>query len=707
MAEYNRTIPPDDVLKELRSHRLLVRDWRSNAQLVATAEKLLKGTAEVPGFSATRVQLPFDPHDLERGTGLWQLQFAGLIVPEIFIDAYRLTGREEFYDMARDVILAWAEYERHAWLDRGFLWNDHAVAARVRTLADFWSIYRGRTDYRPDVARQICEFVARTAALLARTDRFTFATNHGVMQNIGLLQICIAFPGLPHVEEFKQLALSRLKDEFAFYVAPEGPVLEHSAEYHEFGMYLFGMILRYATLLRLEIPLELIKKYEEARHFYSEIRRPDGSLPPYGDTAIGKRESIFPLTFRDDQGSFAPLAATDAPIPSHPFAAYPVSGYAVLWDGLNDRRSIQNLSQTVLAWSFYPGHGHKHADELSVLLWADGQEWWANAGYWPYDDPDRAHAECWEGSNAPHILGEKCASDRTAVLLSSSYSNRLFAAEAERRGPGVLKIGRLLVHVPPSVWLIVDACKGPPESKLQTIWTAGPSIRLERAATPSGYTLLKVPGEDQLRAYFLGPPSLTIRNFRGSHDPFAGWITLDSRPTTANAILTEQPADGAWSSTVWVLDKDHESAEEKRNFTPKLERSSERMWKITVPLQSGAQIISRNGDAISVDGDSRNPVARFSISGTLEPPPPNTAPEIAALRAAYQSAAARYPGFKDLTLYRFRASGWGVVLFLVQELLLIVCRRLGGTCLATLRVLAILGWASLSIWVSIFYLRVS
>jgi hypothetical protein len=97
MTERGRTSPSDDVLQELRSDRLLERKWQNDAQLIESAKKLLKGSVESPSLPAIDIHLPFDSSDLDRGDGLWQLQFSGLIVPEILIDAYRITGREEFY----------------------------------------------------------------------------------------------------------------------------------------------------------------------------------------------------------------------------------------------------------------------------------------------------------------------------------------------------------------------------------------------------------------------------------------------------------------------------------------------------------------------------------------------------------------------------------------------------------------------------------
>jgi hypothetical protein len=90
-------------------------------------------------------------------------------------------------------MLEMANFEGKAWLDRGFLWNDHAVAARARTLADFWHMYRRRQDRRR--LPSLCgDSPPAQASFLP--SHFTFATNHGVIQNIALWQLCIAFTGL-------------------------------------------------------------------------------------------------------------------------------------------------------------------------------------------------------------------------------------------------------------------------------------------------------------------------------------------------------------------------------------------------------------------------------------------------------------------------------------------------------------------------------
>ena len=702
MTEQGRKVPSDRVLDELRSHRLLEHGWQNNAQLVDSAEKLLKGTVDIPGLPSMEVHLPFDPADLDRGTGQWQLHFSALVVPEILIDAYRLTGREEFYAMARDVILAWAAYEKSAWFNRGFLWNDHAVANRVRILADFWSIYRHRPDYRPEVARQIWQFAARTGAMAAKPDQYTFATNHGVMQNLSLWQVCIAFPFLSRVEQYKQLALARLKDEMGFYISPDGVVLEGSADYHEFGLFLLGAALRYSTLLGLDVPPEWAQKYQRAKQFSEEIRRPDGSLPRYGDTAGGTHHAFAPVTEINGKGEFTRLMKANEELHPDPFALYPASGYAVSWNGLNDHENRSFLSQTVVAWSYFPGHGHEHADEPSVLLWAGGQDWWTNIGYWRYDDPDREHAECWEGSNAPHLVAETCTPNRTTSLLSAVQSSNLFATETERFGPGSLRIRRLLVQVPPSVWIIIDNCTGVSQASLQTIWTTASNVDLKPAGPPGAYQLSAPGVEGGFRAYFLGPAGLEIQSFRGSRQPFAGWNFFNGKAMASSAIATVQSGSGAWAATIWVLDKNL-GVRERERASAAAEWRDASSWSIHVPLPSRTQLISRRGEKISVEGGSFS--AHTAVVETLKPPPASAASEIAALRANYDIAFARYPRFKDLFFYRLRASKVGLALIVLQELFLALYERLRSEHLLALRVLACLSWIALTIWVPFFYLR--
>ena len=122
-------------------------------------------------------------------------------------------------------------------------------------------------------------------------------------------------------------------------------------------------------------PGEWIEKYDRAQRVYASLRRPDGSLAVFGDSG----DETYPLG--------PPVAAFDSERraqrlvfygpewrPTEANSVFPVSGLSVWWEGLESWPNSPDLSQTVVTWSSFAGHGHKHADEMSVLFWGRGAD---------------------------------------------------------------------------------------------------------------------------------------------------------------------------------------------------------------------------------------------------------------------------------------------------------------------------------------------
>lgn len=433
MVQPARESPSDAILQELQEFHFFDLDWKTKQELIDAASGLLDGNMRI-GTCSTRIAMPFSAQDLDRVPPACGLLFAAFVAPDVLLQAYDATGRKDFFTAAGAFITNAQAYEQGALLPRGYFWNDHAVAARVCVLTNFWRLYRHSPDYRPEVGRQVLQMVARSEQLLAKPRQFTFPTNHGIVQNLALWHASLAFPSLPRAEEYQHLARARITEQMKFYISGEGVVLEHSAGYHLFGVSLLGMVFRYLDLMHQVAPEEWIEKYDLAKKVYATLRRPDGSLPMFGDTG-DQTDPLGPLvtTFDGDRRPQG-LAYQSMWKPAEAVNLYPVSGYAIWWDGLEFWPNALNLSQTVVAWSDFPGHAHKHADEMSVLFWAGGQTWLSNIGYWPYASKWRRTIESWAGSNAPHLLGENPAALRTTRLVSSGSSLILRAIELERTG---------------------------------------------------------------------------------------------------------------------------------------------------------------------------------------------------------------------------------------------------------------------------------
>ncbi len=216
--------------------------------------------------------MPFAKVDLQWGWPTQQLRFASLAHVEVLLDAYQATGDIAFLEGARDIVDAWAAFERSRVLPIGFLWNDHAIAQRVLVLTRYWSLLRGSPAFKPESARALLGFVQRSGLMLAKPGHFTVRTNHGVMQNLALLHVAAAFPALPEAPEFRRVAVARLKLQFAFYQSAEGVVLEHSPGYHGLGTNLLAALASYQRVLGEDLELQVTERLARACRVLRVVR---------------------------------------------------------------------------------------------------------------------------------------------------------------------------------------------------------------------------------------------------------------------------------------------------------------------------------------------------------------------------------------------------------------------------------------------------
>ena len=700
MVEKARHYPDDSILNELNRYEFrglgLDYQWDNKEKLIEKAEKILLGI--IPGLSY-KIEMPFNADDISKGLPGEQLKLAGFYIPDLLLSAYQVTGREIYFTTARDVILAWALYERKIWLPRGMIWNDYAIAARNETLIKFWGIYRNHRTYQPEVAKVILQLVARSGEFLAKSSHFTVSSNHGVIQNLALLRLYLAFPSLPNVDRYKQIALNRLHDQMTFYINDEGVILEHSAHYQQFGVHLVGTLFRYLTLMNEPIPQSWKEKYEKAIDYLSLLKRPDGSLPMYGDTHGRGNKLLPPVTTVDDKGRSSALEYRSDWTPKHSYCLYPVAGYSIWWNGLDNWPDPQRLNQTVVVWSYFPGQAHKHADEMSVLFYAGDQTWWTNVGYWTYGVKGRSEADSWSGSDAPHLVGESPNSIRHTELKYHGWSDRLAVIDMERNGPDKYVARRQVLHFKPNLWLVVDHTTGEKNSQTTTTWTVPADVKLIEGKFPDSFYLRKDDKNLYLESFFLTSNKTRINHYRGSLKPFAGWV--EDNPS--DAIVIEQPSNNSWSVAIWSLGN---IAESPFHYTaePYVQKWTDpESWKILVPIQSGTISIWRDGNCVyASEGNKSDIIQKISLKNASV----EITDDYAAIRDGYKNAAIKYPEFRDLLYYRWRITYILILLFISQEVFFFIYRKIKGKHYAGLIFLAMIGWAGIiGIWQLIVYLK--
>ena len=687
VVQQGRQSPPDSVLDELKDFDFLQDDWQDKQELITAASRLLVGDLRFENCS-THINLPFSAQDLDHIPPPCDLPLAGFFVPDVLLRAYEAGGREEFLSAAQAFILGAGEYEQAAWLPRGQFWNDHALSARVSVLANFWRLYRHSPRYRPDVARQLMDMVARTEALLAKPGLFTAATNHGIMQNLALWHASLAFPSLPHTQEYQQLGLARMKDQMKFYVSEEGVILEHSAGYQSFGLERLAWAFRYLDLMGQDAPQEWIEKYYRAKKVYAALRRPDGSLPMFGDTDASADQSGPRVAIFSPDGRVQRLFYQNWK-PAEAVNVYPESGCAVWWSGLESWSNLRDLSQTVVTWSNFSGHGHKHADEMSLIFWAGGRNWWSNIGYWPYESEWRSTIESWPGSNAPHILGESPTAPRTTRLMSIGSSDNLTVLDLERTGAGDFVARRQVIQWKPSIWLVLDSSSAAKGSRTNTTWTTSPEIRWQQGAD-GAFVLEDSQSNQRLDGFVFGSHGTEQKLFRGSTQPFAGWQVEAGTGVPASALVIEQPASSSWAAMVWTWQRigSPSALAGRPQMTQWTDATN---WEISLS-DTNRTTLRRRGNML------RRQSAGADDTVLALKSPPDVAPQLAKLDREFAAAASKYPPFFENKVRRLKVSCLLFGIFVFQEIMLFLYRRIGWVGVDTLRFLTLVVWIVGGIW---------
>jgi hypothetical protein len=696
MVDTARSTPSDNLLDQIILLDQIVYLRMQNKepgknQLIDNAESILKGKIKLKGFQSKNITMPFSADDIDSGLPSWQLALASFKIPDILLTAYEATRREEFLVMAKEVIIAWASYERRTWFPKGYLWNDHAVAARIPVIIKFWRHYRNHADFNPRVAKDILQMVARSGRLLAKPSHFRFATNHGIIQNLALLEIYLAFSFLPDSVAHKRQAIERLTEQIDFIVNDKGVVLEHSAGYQRLVLALMGKMLSYLKLMNLQIPLEWIAKYKNGIDFYAQIARPDGSLPVYGDTRSTKDYYLYLLDLLHPKQTKL-VEFNNERFIKRPFSLYLVAGYSVWWNGLQELPYQNNSTsyQTLVAWSYFPGRAHKHADEMSVLVWAKGRNWWTNTGFWAYGTTERVQAVSWAGSNAPHLISESTWSIRHTRLVSYVWSDKFAAIELERTGPEGYVARRQVIKPYSNLWIVLDNTIGAEDQKTTTTWTTSSHINLSIGEFPGSYKLEAEDTHLKLTKFILTSNGTKINNYRGSLSPFAGWDNDKPAP----AIVIEQPAKNSWAAVVWLLQQSKKESHSFEDVPSMLYWKSSDNWHIDLPLSSNQIQVQREDNYIFVHKDIKG----HSIQKKIQLANPRQIPnERAENLAAYDIAAKKYSR-KFININRHRKATYLLfAIYILQVAVFYIYSKIRWKNYP-LKILSCIGWAVFGVW---------
>jgi heparinase II/III-like protein len=654
----------------------------SDEEALALARELANGRFALPHAPVFDVDPRFAPQDLGGESSFLDLNVASLALPDVYLRAARISGDLAWLDRAREYLNRWWRMERDTRFPSGLQWNDHAVAARVFVLTRYWNALANSQRLSEQDASWLLDAINRSVALLLKPENYTPRTNHGFMQSLALLHVAACFPRLPISARARTTGLERVHSQLHWYLSREGVVLEHSADYHQMGVELIGAGLRYLTVLGQPIPDSLAREYTDAVRFYAALKRPDGTLPAVGDA---NRDAAPIVATRVDSGSAAPLellkSAADAPD-----VLAPLSGFAI-W------RS-DGGSHAVVTWSNFATESHKHADDLSIVIWARGHDWITASGYWPYDSALRDPALGWCGSNGPHYAAETSARGSDSSLIGSASLPALRFLHAARVTADAHRIDRQILQIAADTWLIIDAA-APQASTLDTCWTFDPAVRISAGESPNTWRAEDASGT-HLFVTVAGSAPVQVLELRQSSSPFGGSISLNGAVVPTTTLKLRSTAGGGRVTLLSLADG--------ASGEPTFAWQSVEDWRVDWRSAGQPAFAQRRGAQVEVSGPSAQGTLQIERADT-----DGLRREKLAINAAYQAVQAAAPAFPvNYRPYRIRMS-WAVAALGVVQLaaMIVVGRTRWGSrhpaFAAAVLLMVVVGWAAVGWWLATAY----
>lgn len=346
----------------------------------------------------------------------WQWRLNWLSFVSNLIAFHQVSSNQEVLDVASTAIESWLDCYLETNLDYPFefIWHDHGTALRAEQLVLFSYYCR---EYAPEWAEQHIEFlqylekaVVVHGEWLAQDSFYSEHTNHGLEQARVLLFIGTLFAReLAQADKWQSTALQRISSELEFAFTSEGVHVENSPAYHVFVFKVFiGIIKDYPADVLGDLAEQFEQFSAKALNFITHILRPDGLLPPIGDTeqlpTTDAYQEMFGDTLEYQYFLYALSQGKQGVLPPELNRVYPSSGYAIFrdqWPGKEHYSKAFHIIAKVGCSSQY----HHQQDEGHISLYAGGEDWLIDSGLYNYinKDPIRKYMRGRAGHNVPMI----------------------------------------------------------------------------------------------------------------------------------------------------------------------------------------------------------------------------------------------------------------------------------------------------------------
>ncbi|MEO5983776.1 MAG: heparinase II/III family protein [Pedococcus sp.] len=267
--------------------------------------------------------------------------------------------------------------------DSTMAYHDEATAQRLTVHLALLPVFEEHLD--PDDVAWFHAFLDRTAALLVRDDFHAGVNNHGMFQDLALVNYAALAAWREDGDRcaLLEVALRRLKTYFVACFTDEGVHVENTPTYH---VMVARHVRSHAEALQV-IHHEDAPVFEELMGelstYATHAIMPNGIFPPVSDTQQVSLVGAATSVFTDPEFMYAATQGRSGRQPADRVLVLPHSGYAIYRSAWGD----PGATYVYFHAAFNNGY-HKHADENSFVMRSGGVDLISEAGPYGYNYQD-------------------------------------------------------------------------------------------------------------------------------------------------------------------------------------------------------------------------------------------------------------------------------------------------------------------------------
>ncbi|MFE7821633.1 alginate lyase family protein [Priestia megaterium] len=499
----------------------------SNSQTVGIADKLMRDELYVNTIWPTykfNGKLTWKENPYKDDS--WSFYFQSLDMVGYLTNAYEQTHSQKYLEKAQWYIESWMNANPSPTKQASrFAWKDHSTANRVVTMIQFWEQYKNSAIYDKDFENKLIEMLEKHGDFLMDDKNYSAGSNHGIFQDRSLIELALIFPDMSHSEQWYKKGMGRLITHVEGDVTKSGVHKEHSPSYHLLVLNLFKSINGFIKQFNVNEP-KLKDGISKMEDYLAFIGNQSGELPMLGDSQPESLYSLNPKSITSQKLLYVVTKGKQGKKPGQEMV-YADGGTAVFKNDLNNERPLY-----LLFTSAFHSTTHKHADDLSFILNYGKTDFFVDSGKYNYSYTD-PYREYFKGTLAHNTLTVDKKSfpvtkdQVNKSKISSSEINKTYSyvTGSHELYKGV-KVSRTLVYLKNTNSILVrDVMESNKNHTYTDIFNIGKDVDVKKSASRV-FTLTSKLDQQQIELIQLTKMS-TIKNYKGSASPIAGWQSLE------------------------------------------------------------------------------------------------------------------------------------------------------------------------------------